>query len=101
MNTLVILIVGMFIVQLIHSRALNEIRNWARTLGRIEMKLDLMMQHAGVEFSPYQGLSAEVIGALKRGEKITAIKSYRATTGAGLKEAKDRIEDVQRRAAGT
>jgi hypothetical protein len=102
MNTLVILIfvIGIFIVQLFHSRALNEIRNSARTLGRIEMKLDLVMQQAGVEFPPYKALPGEVIDALKRGEKIAAIKSYRAATGVGLKEAKDRIEDVQRRAAG-
>ena len=100
MSTLLILIVGVFIVQLFHSRALNEIRNSARALGRIEMKLDLVMQQAGVEFPPYKELPEAVIDALKRGEKIAAIKSYRAATGVGLKEAKDRIEDIQRRAAG-
>lgn len=100
MNTLLILIIGILIVQLFHSRTLNEICNSVRMLGRIEMKLDLVMQHAGVEFLPYKELSREVIDALKRGDKIAAIKSYRAATGVGLKEAKDRIEESQRRAGG-
>jgi ribosomal protein L7/L12 len=34
------------------------------------------------------------------GKKIEAIKSYRSATGLGLKEAKEAIEDIQRRAGG-
>jgi hypothetical protein len=98
MNTIVILVVGIFVVQLFHSRAIIEIQNRARMLGRIEMKLDLLMQQAGVAFAPYLDLPAEVIDALKRGDKLNAVRSYRAATGVGLKQAKERIEDVQRQA---
>ena len=66
-------------------------------LSRLEFKLDLLLRHAGVEFSPYQGLSPEIVDALQRGKKIEAIKRYRQVSGAGLREAKDFIEDVQRR----
>jgi ribosomal protein L7/L12 len=34
------------------------------------------------------------------GKKIRAIKYYREATGVGLKEAKDFVEEVQRRTAG-
>jgi Ribosomal protein L7/L12 C-terminal domain len=79
------------------ARAIYDIRKRTLRLGRIETKLDLLMKNAGIEFEPYKGLSAEVVDALNRGEKIKAIKFYRSATGVGLKEAKDFIEDVQRR----
>jgi ribosomal protein L7/L12 len=40
-----------------------------------------------------------VLDALKRGEKINAIKEYRLVTGVGLKEAKDFVEEIERRAS--
>jgi ribosomal protein L7/L12 len=43
-------------------------------------------------------LPREVADALKRGQKIQAIQQYRKTTGIGLEEAKDLVEEVQRRA---
>lgn len=36
----------------------------------------------------------EIERLLKSGEKIAAIKLYRDSTGAGLKEAKDAVEDI-------
>ena len=65
-------------------------------LGRIEAKLDLIVKHANIEFEPYKGLPPEAADALKRGEKIEAIKSYRSAAGVGLKEAKHFIESTQR-----
>jgi ribosomal protein L7/L12 len=38
----------------------------------------------------------EVFSLLERGQKIGAIKLYRERTGAGLKEAKDAVESIQR-----
>ena len=80
------------------GKAIDDIRKRIRTLRRIEAKLDLLMKHAGIEFEPYKGLPPDVVDALQRGEKIEAIKSYRSAAGLGLKEAKDFIEDIQRRA---
>ncbi len=37
-------------------------------------------------------LPADVVEAIERGEKITAIKLLRTATGLGLKEAKDAVE---------
>lgn len=39
----------------------------------------------------------EVVDLLRRGRKIEAIKVYRGHTGVGLKEAKDVVEEVERR----
>jgi hypothetical protein len=67
-----------------------------RALSRIDAKLDLLLKHAGIEYTPYTNLPPNVIDALRRGKKIEAIKHYRNATSVSLKEAKDVIEDVQR-----
>ena len=59
-------------------------------------KLDALLKHHGIRFDPYGEVPQPVLDALRRGKKIEAIKEYRAATGAGLKEAKDYVEDVQR-----
>jgi hypothetical protein len=87
-----------FVLLLLWARQLDELRRRGRALGRIEMKLDLLMQQAGVTFEPYRGLPPAAVAALMRDQKITAIKHYRAATNASLREAKQRIEEAQRRA---
>ena len=66
-------------------------------LSRLEAKVDVLLKHAGIAYDPYENLSDEVIRAVQQGEKIQAIKHYRAETGVGLREAKEFIEEVQRR----
>jgi ribosomal protein L7/L12 len=68
-----------------------------RALSRVETKLDLLLNHAGIEYEPFKFLPPDVVDALQRGKKIEAIKRYRERTGAGLKKAKDVIEEVQRK----
>jgi ribosomal protein L7/L12 len=71
----------------------------ARTLSRLEAKLDALLRHEGIRFDPYAEAPPRVLDALRRGEKIEAIKEYRAATGGGLKEAKEYVEELQRRSA--
>ena len=66
-------------------------------LSRIEGKLDALLKHSGIHFDPLDGFPAEALAALKQGRKIEAIKHYRQATGAGLAEAKDAVEEAQRR----
>jgi ribosomal protein L7/L12 len=68
-----------------------------RQLSRIEAKLDVLLQHAGVSFDPFKNVPADVTEALQRGEKILAIKRLREATGLGLKEAKEYVDEVARR----
>jgi ribosomal protein L7/L12 len=66
-------------------------------LSRIEGKLDAILKHSGVSFDAFEGLPAEVLEAVRQGQKIEAIKRYRHATGVGLQEAKDVIEEALRR----
>ena len=77
---------------------LSEIQKRMAALGRVEAKLDRLLENAGIRYDPYAELMPQVAEALQRGNKIEAIKHYREATGAGLKEAKDFVEEVQRRA---
>jgi ribosomal protein L7/L12 len=45
-------------------------------------------------------LPAAITDAMRRGEKIRAVKLYREATGVPLKEAVDFIDEALRRAAG-
>jgi ribosomal protein L7/L12 len=75
--------------------SLVDIRKRVRILGRVDAKLDLLLKEAGIEFDPYKELAREVADAVQRGQKIQAIKLYRDASGAGLREAKDFIEEFQ------
>lgn len=71
----------------------------AARLWRIERKLDLILQNLGIDpgEAAEGDLPKEVVRLADAGEKIPAIKLYRAKTGAGLAEAKEAIEDYLRR----
>jgi hypothetical protein len=75
-----------------------ELKKRSAALVRLESKLDLLLSHAGLHFDPFANVPPSVAEALRRGEKIQAIKCYREATGVGLKEAKDFVEEIQRRA---
>jgi ribosomal protein L7/L12 len=97
--SLVVLLL-VFLVFLLHQR-LAGIEKRLGKLARLDVKIDLLLRRAGVEYEPYKNLPRDVVDALQRGNKIQAIKHYREATGIGLKEAKDFIEEVQRRAGDT
>src|ERR1700736_6601408 len=92
--SILILLVGFFILWVSWLVTGIEMRG---RLSRLDFKLDLLLKHAGVEYDPYKNLPRDVVDALRRSQKIQAIQRYRKVTGVGLKEAKDFIEDVQRR----
>jgi ribosomal protein L7/L12 len=75
------MVVGALIVATLLARVASGNRH-VGTLSRLEGKLD-----------------AAVLDALRSGRKIEGIKEYRAATGAGLKDAKDYAEELQRRGA--
>jgi ribosomal protein L7/L12 len=95
---LALLVVGaVFVMGLALARA--SAARQSRALSRLEAKVDALLKHEGVRFDPYSGAPSQVLDALKRGEKINAIKEYRLVTGVGLKEAKDFVEEIERRAS--
>ncbi|MEV5592771.1 hypothetical protein [Streptomyces sp. NPDC052496] len=62
-----------------------------RRLRRMDRKLDLIMEHLGIEETGPEGM-AEIDALLHKGKKIEAIKRYRELTGADLVEAKEAVE---------
>jgi ribosomal protein L7/L12 len=61
-----------------------------RRLVQLDRKLDAVLDHLGI-VGPEPALD-EVNALLLQGKKIKAIKVYRESTGADLKEAKDAVE---------
>ncbi|MFE9254080.1 ribosomal protein L7/L12 [Streptomyces sp. NPDC006879] len=66
-----------------------------RRLDRLDRRLDLIMDHLGLEEPPIPGLD-RVQALVAEGKSIEAIKVYRQLTGAGLKEAKEAVEALPR-----
>ncbi len=88
-------VVGVVIAGVLGQHTMQA-RRCAR-LARLEAKVDALLAAAGIAFDPMRDVPPAVREALERGETIVAIKRYRETTGVGLKEAKEFVEEVRRR----
>ena len=64
-------------------------------LVHVHAKLDLLLGQAGIKFDPFATMPREVADALRRCDKIEAIRLYRESTGVGLAEAKEIVERLQ------
>jgi hypothetical protein len=62
-------------------------------LRRVEEKLDLVLQHLGIEFVDEAGLPPAARALADAGDKIGAIKALREETEMGLRAAKDAVEE--------
>lgn len=91
------LVIGLSMVRVTTS----TIEKRLRALWQVDAKLDLLLQHAGIQFDPYRNLPAAVTDAMRQGERLRAIKLYRDASGAELKEAVDFIDEALRRAPTT
>jgi len=94
---IVVLILGLFVVIAILGARLNAIERRLARLAVVDTKQDLLLAHFGLQFDPYKNVPPAVAEALRSGNKIEAIKRYREATAVGLKEAKDFVEEIQRR----
>jgi ribosomal protein L7/L12 len=66
-------------------------------LSRLDAKMDALLEASGVAFDAMRDVPVGVREALEQGETILAIKRFREATGAGLKEAKDFVDEIRRR----
>ncbi|MFI9821110.1 ribosomal protein L7/L12 [Streptomyces sp. NPDC052013] len=72
----------------------SHVSRTERRIARVERKLDLVLGHLGLhEEVPRRD---EIAGLLRDGRKIQAIKVYREATGAGLAEAKEAVDALER-----
>jgi ribosomal protein L7/L12 len=91
-----LVLLGVILLASVGARV-NGMQNRMGVLSRVEAKLDLLLKQANIKFDPYANVSREIAEAVRGGQKIKAIKLYRQSSGVGLKEAKEFIEEVQRR----
>jgi len=92
-----VLIVGLLVVIASQNARPRLIERRLARLSCVEAKLDILLNHFDLRFDPYRNLPNAVVQAVRSGETIKAIRCYREATGVTLKEAKDFIEEVQRR----
>ncbi len=62
-------------------------------LTRVEQKLDLLLTHAGLDYTPATKAAWQALADEGPARKIAAIKAYREETGAGLADAKQAVEE--------
>lgn len=65
--------------------------------AEIDRKLTMLTDHFKLKWDPTLGVSEEVLSQVRAGNKVEAIRLYRDATGKTLKEAHERIEQIDRR----
>jgi ribosomal protein L7/L12 len=74
-----------------------EIQLLRSRINELEDKLQFLYRRLNIEYAdPHSDpiLSPQIQDALRRGNKIEAIKIYRELTGVGLAEAKQAVENL-------
>ena len=77
----------------------TEVQLLRSRINELEDRLKYLYQRLNIEYADPGSdpvLSPQIQEALRRGNKIEAIKIYRELTGVGLAEAKDAIDKVDR-----
>ena len=95
--TFLILIVGALL--LLFSTQQSAKATYDGRIKRLERKIDFLFKELGVTYQPpeREQVSPEVIDLVHQGRKIEAIKLHRERTGVGLKEAKDVVDELERK----
>ncbi len=89
----VVLVAGVLLV----LQRVSSLSARLHRLSSIEGKVDALLRHQGIQYDPLSDMPLPVREALDQGERILAIKRLREATGVGLKEAKERVEELGRR----
>ena len=87
--------------------SVTAILGWIHTLARpsislqkhklLEKKVDAMMQHIGMTYDAYHDVPEDIHEHIRKGNTIEAIKLYRQHSGAGLRDAKEAVEEMMSR----
>lgn len=77
----------------------QDLQHLRKRVTQLEGQVAFLYKHLGLTFVPETNISDDpgIIELLKKGKMIDAIKIYRELNDAGLAEAKDAVEDIQRR----
>ncbi|MFE9633231.1 ribosomal protein L7/L12 [Streptomyces sp. NPDC006463] len=91
MNTVFLLVMLVATAGWITSTVTLRVQSLQLKVDRTERRLALVLDHFGIEEPEPAGMD-EVRAHLMADRKISAIKTYRRITGAGLAEAKTAVE---------
>jgi ribosomal protein L7/L12 len=93
MESLLLMLLGIVLITVLSLS--NAVGRQSARLAELQRQFEALAAHLGVEPAPPEEAPAPVLEHLRRGEKIRAIREYRAATGVGLKEAKDAVERLE------
>jgi ribosomal protein L7/L12 len=71
-----------------------QLDSYRKRIRFLEVKVDALIKHNGIEFDDNTLVPVEVHKAVKAGQRLKAIRLYRKITGAGLKEASEVIDGL-------
>jgi ribosomal protein L7/L12 len=91
--TLTLMLLGLAVAAA--GRGGAQLRRLARRQDEANAKLDAIVAHLGVVVP--EPRHPEVERRLAQGAPIRAVKAYREATGAGLVEAKNAVDEIDRR----
>ena len=87
--------------------SVTALLGWIHTIARptvslqkhnlLEKKVDAMMKHIGMTYYPFHDVPEAIHAHIRKGNTIEAIKLYRQHSGAGLRDAKDAVEEMRSR----
>lgn len=72
----------------------TQLDSYRKRIRFLEVKVDALIKHTGIEFDDNTLIPVEVHKAVKAGQRLKAIRLYRKITGAGLKEASEVIDGL-------
>lgn len=72
----------------------TQLDTYRKRIRFLEVKVDALVKHAGIEFDDSNFVPVEVYHAIKAGHSLKAIRLYRGITGAGLKEASEVVDGL-------
>ncbi|WP_372873150.1 hypothetical protein [Shewanella sp.] len=72
----------------------TQLDTYRKRIRFLEVKVDALFKHTGIEFDDGTLVPVEVHKAVKAGQRLKAIRLYRKITGAGLKEASEVIDGL-------
>lgn len=72
----------------------TQLDAYRKRIRFLEVKVDALIKHTGIEFDDSTLVPVEVHQAVKAGHRLKAIRLYRKTTGADLKEASEVVDGL-------
>ncbi len=71
-----------------------QLDSYRKRIRFLEVKVDALIKHNGIEFDDNTLVPVEVHKAVKAGQRLKAIRLYRNITGAGLIDASEVIDGL-------